>query len=168
MSDTMERHAKVDNEFRWWLCRRWDESLPPLIFVMLNPSTADAHVDDPTIRRCIGFAQSKCYGAIGVVNLFPYRATSPADLHAWIKSTDDTYRNMQLMINLEYIKAWCSQLDVVLAWGSHADKYPEQAASVKRVVMSKAKHVFCLGQTKSGQYKHPLYLPSDTEWKLVT
>ena len=69
-----------DNVHRYQLTRRWRASGPLCVFIMLNPSTADALDDDPTIRRCIGFARrEQCAGLI-VVNLFAYRATKPADL----------------------------------------------------------------------------------------
>jgi hypothetical protein len=66
--------------YRYLLRRSWDISRPAVTFVMLNPSTADADQDDPTIRKCRGFADRLGYGALNVVNLFAYRATKPADL----------------------------------------------------------------------------------------
>ena len=68
--------------YRYSLTRVWDDVLPMCIFVMLNPSTADADIDDPTIRRCINFAKREGCGSLMVVNLFAYRATSPADMKA--------------------------------------------------------------------------------------
>jgi hypothetical protein len=67
--------------YRYRLWRRWADG-PTVLFVMLNPSTADADVDDPTIRRCIGFARSWGAGALEVVNLYAWRATQPAELKA--------------------------------------------------------------------------------------
>ena len=81
----MPLHGAVvsdDGLYRYILTRTWDRSLPALVFCMLNPSTADATVDDPTIRKCIGFAQRLGYGGIIVVNLFAYRATKPRELYA--------------------------------------------------------------------------------------
>ena len=68
-----------DGLYRYHLERRWSDA-PFLTFVMLNPSTADAEIDDPTIRRCVGFSKREGAGGIAVVNLYAFRATSPADL----------------------------------------------------------------------------------------
>lgn len=67
-------------KYRYSLSRIWDENKANVLFIMLNPSTADGDVDDPTIRRCIGFAKSWGYGGIYVGNLFAYRATDPKEL----------------------------------------------------------------------------------------
>lgn len=67
-------------KYRYSLWRTWDKKLPKVMFIMLNPSTADAYEDDPTIRRCINFAKSWGYGGIVVGNLFAYRATNPKKL----------------------------------------------------------------------------------------
>jgi hypothetical protein len=77
----MKRTAIVSDcgRFRYHLRREWSAG-STLLFVMLNPSTADADVDDNTIRRCVGFGQAEGFGAVEVVNLFAFRATDPADL----------------------------------------------------------------------------------------
>jgi hypothetical protein len=98
--------------FRYWLTRTWDPALPVLVFVMLNPSTADARLDDPTIRKCIEFARRMGYGGIVVVNLFAFRATNPKDLKA---AGYQVGRD-----NDQYIKEACQGRDVVCAWGSNA------------------------------------------------
>src|SRR5712664_2208515 len=66
--------------YRYWLRRHWDAELPPVCFVMLNPSTADAERDDPTIRRCCGFSRRWGYGGIVVVNLYAFRTSDPCCL----------------------------------------------------------------------------------------
>lgn len=80
----MERYASISecNRYRWWLRRVWDARLlsdgriaNEVNFVMLNPSTADAEVDDPTIRRCIGFAKAWGFAALTVTNLYALRGT---------------------------------------------------------------------------------------------
>ncbi len=70
--------------YRYTLSRTWDTltGVGTVVFVMLNPSTADEHVDDPTIRRCISFAKAAGFAGLYVVNLFAWRATKPADLWA--------------------------------------------------------------------------------------
>ena len=70
----------ICKKYRYSLTRIWDEDKPNVMFVMLNPSTADEKNDDPTIRRCINFAKDFGAGGIYVVNLFPLRATNPNEL----------------------------------------------------------------------------------------
>ena len=84
MNDLFKTSSAVLSEcglYRYRLDRRWADG-PTCGFIMLNPSTADAEVDDPTIRRCIGFAKREACGALIVVNIYPLRATKPADLWA--------------------------------------------------------------------------------------
>jgi len=66
--------------YRWWLLRVWDDRLPLLIIVMLNPSTADAERDDPTVLALIHFAKLWGYGGLRIVNLFAWRASQPAEM----------------------------------------------------------------------------------------
>jgi len=69
-----------DKKYRYLLGREWDHNKPCICFVMLNPSTADAEIDDATIRRCTGFARAWGYGSLLVVNLYGLRATHPKAL----------------------------------------------------------------------------------------
>ena len=69
-----------DRKYRYVLLREWDSQLPKIMFIGLNPSTADENQDDPTIRRCIAFAKSFDYGGFYMLNLFAYRSTSPSKL----------------------------------------------------------------------------------------
>lgn len=75
-----EAILSVDRKYRYVLTRTWDETLPNIMFVGLNPSTADETTDDPTIRRCINFAKSWGYGGLYMVNLFAYRSTNPNNI----------------------------------------------------------------------------------------
>jgi len=71
-----------DGLYRWRLWRLWDASRPRLLWVLLNPSTADARDDDPTLRRCVGYAVRWGYGAVDLVNLFALRSTDPRALRS--------------------------------------------------------------------------------------
>ncbi len=108
----------IVQKYRYWLER--DKGSNPLVFVMLNPSTADAELDDPTIRRCRRFAADNGYTGIVVVNLYAYRATKPKDLFSAddpIGQENDNYISTAALIN-----------DVCCAWGANADK--DRAAEV--------------------------------------
>lgn len=117
------------------------------MFVGLNPSTADAEQDDPTIRRCIGFAKEWGYGELLMGNLFAFRATNPAIMAA----ADDPIGPDNDM--------WLNELAeeaslVIAAWGAHPI-----AASRAQQVVETLDDVKCLGVTKGGHPRHPLYLP---------
>ena len=118
---------------------------------MLNPSIADANIEDPTIRRCMGFAEKWGYGGITVGNIFAYRATNPKDMLA----ADDPIgpeNNLYLeSLSLEAALTAC-------AWGNHGI-YLDRAQDVIKLLTKP----YCLGLTKSGQPKHPLYLRKDSK-----
>ncbi len=125
---------------------------------MLNPSTADAAADDPTIRRCIGFARAWGFGALEVVNLFAYRATRPADLFA----ADDPVGPR----NDRFVRAAArSAAMVVAAWGVHGTRRGRDAdvLATLRILGS----VHCLGTTKRGQPRHPLFVRGETAAQLL-
>jgi hypothetical protein len=116
---------------------------------MLNPSTADAMKDDPTIRKCIGFAKQWGYGGITVVNLFPLRATDPRELFTWEDESADRD-------NYETIHAALAEHPVrIAAWGAHRIE-PEREARMRTILGPDAR---CLGKTKAGHPRHPLYVP---------
>lgn len=121
------------------------------LFVMLNPSTADAEVDDPTIRRCVNFAKAWKFERLEVVNLYAYRATEPKDLF----SAGDAAHHYK---NQEYIEKAARDSGIIIcAWGAHGDEY--QAETVRGWMHSKDH--FALGMTKGGKPRHPLYLRAD-------
>lgn len=137
-------------QYRYWLTRLWAED-DSLLFVMLNPSTADASVDDPTIRRCMGFARREEFGGVSVVNLYAYRATNPKALLSVddaVGPENDSYLRMILMEQTR------RGHPVVAAWGANADA--DRAAEVLNLVPGV--NWRCLGTTKSGAPRHPLYV----------
>jgi len=140
--------------YRYALLREWDPALPRAVFVLLNPSTADAEVDDPTLRRGVGFARAWGYGAVAYVNLFAYRATDPAEMRA----AEDPVGPE----NDSHILQQARMADiVVLAWGAHAALHGRD----RRVLdyLEPRFNLYCLGRTKAGHPRHPLYLPGDTK-----
>lgn len=124
----------------------------PMLFIMLNPSTADATQDDPTIRRCMDFAKREGMTHLNVVNLFALRATDPAELK---KAADpigpENDRYIEEEVRRHSIGA------VIAAWGAHPFA-AERAAEV----LKKYPTLYCLGKTKSGAPRHPLYLRADS------
>ena len=119
---------------------------------MLNPSTADANRDDPTIRRCIDFAQRWGYGGLLVGNLFAYRSTDPKGLLA----ADDPV-GPENDRHLAHLAESCNI--VVAAWGAVSrPDHLRRATEVREIVGHK---LYCLGMTTSGQPRHPLYVRSN-------
>ncbi len=126
-----------------------------VLFVMLNPSTADANVDDPTIRRCIGFARAWGYSRLLVGNLSAYRATKPADM---LGQPCGPLCNHHLL-------AMAKRADlIVCAWGSNAKGMTLRAGDVRTMLSPNGERpLHHLGLTKGGHPKHPLYLRADTQ-----
>lgn len=146
--------------YRYRLWRRWDYEKPALCWVMLNPSTADAATDDPTIRKCIGFAKRLGYGGIDVVNLYAWRATDPRE----IARADDPVGPLNDATLLSAARtAGESNSSVICAWGAHARRSP-RAADVLDLLRFQAT-AFCqaLRINAGGEPAHPLMLPYSCE-----
>jgi len=141
--------------YRYILRRIWDENRPPLVFVMLNPSTADGFDDDPTMRRCIGFAQRENAGGMVVVNLFAFRSPYPEDL----KTTSDPVgpENDQHLLDV-FTQAKAQGSTVICAWGQPG-KYLKRKQEVVALLRQANLQAYQLGE---GVQKHPLYLAAET------
>lgn len=144
--------------YRYDLTRTWDDTQPPLVFVMLNPSTADALEDDATIRKCIGFADLSNFGGIVVVNLYAFRATKPASL--WNARRFEGV-NIVGPENHDHIVQAVSKRCVVLAWGAHGRRDLEYTQAVTRLIENNASLVRALRLLADDTPAHPLYLPYD-------
>lgn len=159
--DTLKSSAVLseDEVYRYVLERIWGAG-PIAVFIMLNPSTADALKNDPTIRRCIGFAQAWGCGGLFGLNAFAYRATLPADM---LKAEDPVGPDNLAHIGRKIDEARANGTGRVLcAWGAHGG-HLGQAEIVIDLLKSKSVEPVCFGKTKAGHPKHPLYLPYDTE-----
>lgn len=145
-------------QYRYRLWRQWDDSRPALGFIMLNPSTADHQVNDPTITRCMQRAQAGKYGRLEVVNLFPLRSTDPDGLlaHAEPLGREDT-ANGAIMDAIDR----CSR--VICAWGAHKAA-PARAVEVLRIIRmcGRGNLLYHLGLNQDGTPKHPLYVAAKT------
>lgn len=157
MIDLFVRKAAVLSDckrYRYSLERAWDPSLQSLCWVMLNPSTADAEQDDPTVRRVVGFSAAWGYGGVTVVNLFALRAADPVELY--------TAADPVGPLNDLHLEALAGRdRRVLAAWGVHGSLYGRGGA-VLAAFAQRGVEVGCLGVTRGGQPKHPLYLKGDT------
>lgn len=127
------------------------------LFVMLNPSTADDSTDDPTIRRCASFARRFGWLSFRVVNLFAIRATDPKDLADLLAGGADIVgpdndRTLHSALN--------SSSQVVAAWGASGGELAKARAGVVRAA-NPGVEWWCLGTTKDGAPRHPLYVRGD-------
>ena len=147
----------LDGVYRYRLSRCWGNG-PKATFIMLNPSTADAMQDDPTIRRCIGFARAWGMGGLYVGNLFAYRATKPEAMLAAPDPVGPENRD-----HLEWLcyRAAKNGGVVVCAWGAHGG-YMEQDKTFLGWMDGLAIQPMCLGATKGGAPRHPLYVAGAT------
>ncbi len=155
-SETMERTAVLSpcDRYRYLLTRTWDVALPVLVFIMLNPSTADASIDDATIRVCIGRAKRMGYGGIVVVNLFAFRATNPWEL----LSVEDPVGpandgHIRRVLNAK-------PKMVIAAWGG-SGHYLDRARRVAHLCDFYRVPLHCLGTTQAGEPRHPLRISYD-------
>lgn len=156
---TIITHSATISEcgsYRYTLFRRFDfEPVRRVLFVMYNPSTADADIDDPTIRRCISFTKKFGFNAMEVINLYAYRSTDPKKL----SEVEDPFGPK----NLNHIHSSAQKANIVIcAWGNNkiindADK--------KMIETLKLHHnyLYCLKKNKDGSPAHPLYLSSNSE-----
>jgi hypothetical protein len=155
MEMTKAARISEDGKYRYTLSRRWAAG-EVASFVMLNPSTADAQIDDRTIGRCIAFARSWGMGGITVVNLYAYRATKPAAL--WLAEDPVGPENDWHLMEQAHFAFL-----LIAAWGVNAK--PGRVAEV--LALPGMDQLMALGVTKDGHPRHPLYLRGDarlTAW----
>lgn len=153
----MKKDAKLSScrKYRFALWRIWDDSKPYVLFIGLNPSTADEIEDDPTIKRCINYGKLWGYGGVCMANLFSFRAREPKDM---LGAKDP--------IGLDNDK-WLVELSgkaglVVAAWGNHGS-YRGRSQRVRNLVSN----LHYLKMNKSGEPAHPLYLKANLQPKLI-
>jgi hypothetical protein len=139
----------VCGHYRYLLTRRWGPG-GTLLYVMLNPSTADERKNDPTIERCERRARAAGFGAFAVANLFAWKATLPADLK---RAADPVGAP-----NDEILLTAAAQADLVLCgWGTHG-AHLGRGAEVRRRLAARSLPLWSLGLTKEGHPRHPLYV----------
>lgn len=147
-----------DRKFRYELRRDWFNFgyYGGLInFVGLNPSTADAQKDDPTIRRLIAFTEALGYQGFRIFNLCAYVSTDPKQV------PDSAWNDDNNIITLATMAR--SSTDIIVAcWGNHPE-IPAAKIVKDHIIARYQNRIFCFGLTKAGNPKHPLYLPANTK-----
>lgn len=169
MAEEIRKHAVISDcgRFRYLLGRSWGpdwfQGGKLITWVMLNPSIADAELDDQTVRQCIHYSQREGFDQMAVVNLFAFRSPHPKNL----LTTNDAMGPE----NLTYVKHYLAMADtVVVAWGASRWPVPDghcqsdipTYGAVKAYQENHPDKVLCLGTTKmSGEPKHPCRLARD-------
>lgn len=144
----------ASGKYRYALWRAWSLDHARIVFVMLNPSTAEEHKNDPTIRRCMEFAHAWQFGSIEVVNLFAYRTTYAREL----LKVDDPVGEENNRYLCQAVER-CSS--VLVGWGANGILLGRDQ-QVMKLLVHLMKNVYCLGLTKGGHPRHPLYVKGDT------
>jgi hypothetical protein len=153
------KKAKISacGQYRYWLSRKWDEGAESLVFIMLNPSTADDKIDDPTIKKCMKFAKNFGFGGILVLNLFSFRATNPADMKKCQDpigpETGSYYRDIFAFSPISP--------KVICAWGTNGG-FMDRDKYVMAILRSFCIAPSALRVTKNEFPEHPLYIPDNT------
>jgi len=135
--------------YRYGLSRCWDSAAQTVLFVMLNPSTADHRRNDPTIARCENRARAMGFGTLLIANLFGFRATQPRDL----KRAGDPFGPD----NHAVLRRWHRRADMTIAaWGVHGAFRCADTYGLAQLTGP----LHHLGLTKAGHPRHPLYVPN--------
>lgn len=144
--------------YRFLLTRKWETNLfnefsGDICFIMLNPSTADSNIDDPTLRRCINFSKNWGFSTLRIVNLFAYRASNP-DILKKINNPIGEHNDNYI------INAATNSNKTIIAWGNNGNLF-DRANSVLELLSEKKINSFAIQLTNSNQPKHPLYIKKD-------
>jgi hypothetical protein len=150
-------------QYRYRLWRDWGPEKVKALWIMLNPSTADGYADDATIRRCVGFSHNWGCSGLTVVNLFALRATNPREL----KEHSNPYGPRNRTVLRKALASRRKWKHVVAAWGASAnntlghDTLSSFEIDLEELAHEKGAKLECLGVTKMGHPRHPLYVPKD-------
>jgi hypothetical protein len=156
MSAYLENDAVISDcgRYRYLLRRVWDFKKPRALVDMLNPSTADARMDDPTVKSVVRLTNALGFGSFEIANLYGWRETDPDALLACVDPVGPD--------NDQIVAAAISRCDVTIcAWGAHKMAERRSRAMIE-LVRSLRPSAFCFGKTKAGAPKHPLYIKTGT------
>jgi hypothetical protein len=137
------------SEYRFRLWREWAKGEDTVAFVMLNPSTADGEKLDPTVRKCVTFAQRWGFKRLEVLNLFALRSTDPTGLYTHGAPQGDNWPHL---IEVTSRCRW-----VVCAWGVHGE-HLNMGKTAEAILRHHGRRLYHLGLNQGGTPKHPLYL----------
>lgn len=165
--ETSGLYLKADAEisdcgtFRPTLIRVWDWLLPRVLFVMLNPSTADGRRDDRTVKRCVAFAKAWGFGSLEIVNLYSFRAKDPGVLKKAMRAGKDigdrSGDDRHIVLAAERAQR------LVCAWGAHVVGHRMTLRAKAVVALLRPRELFCMGWSAEGQPRHPLMLKGVTK-----
>ncbi len=136
-------------KYRYVLWRKWNKSLPTIMFIGLNPSTANEHENDPTILKCINYSKNWGFGGFYITNLFAYRTFSPAILK---KNNSPVGQKNNYWI----LKTSKLTKKTIACWGDHGT-FQDRDVQVKKLISQ----LYCININKTGQPSHPLYQKSN-------
>lgn len=137
--------------YRYKLWRTWDSTKPKVMFLMLNPSTADEVHNDPTVERCERRARLMGFGGLVVCNIFAYRATDPQEMKSVIDPVGP--ENNQVIAALANDVA-----QIVCAWGNHG-QHLKRSTYMRKLLKKHRRKLKVLKLAKTGEPVHPLYQP---------
>jgi hypothetical protein len=143
-----------DRKYRYRLWRKWREDVPSLMWIMLNPSTADESKDDPTIKRVMGFSINWGFGGCEIFNLFGWRSTYPVNLR---QSPDPVGPQNDVLLT----KAAWNDRPIVCAWGNVCKELKWREKDV--LILLEGRDLRCLKLTAKGGPIHPLYQPAKAQ-----
>lgn len=149
----------LSRKFRYSLWRIWNRDKPLVMFIGLNPSTANEHNSDPTITRITKFSLDNGYGGFYMMNCFPLVSADPKALNEWIAGTHRNYYQLFLKTNNELKGVASKCRDVVFCWGSFAI-VKDIGRDLELIRMFP--DALCFGKNTDGSPKHPLYLHHKT------
>lgn len=143
-----------DHTHRVYLWRKWKKEGPWVMFIGLNPSTADERINDPTVRRCMGFAERWGYSGMFMCNVFTLVSTDPKKLNTEVPITTGAHLAMKVIRNK------CEK--AIACWGNLVTQVRAGEGQIERIV-NDLSPLHCLGMTKQGYPRHPLYVPYSSQ-----
>ena len=148
-------------KYRYFLQITWDENKPALVFLMLNPSTADEKANDSTVELCERRARKMGFGSVIILNLFAYRATEPSDMKKYINPVGI---DNDLVIEATVRAVVASGGSIICAWGNHG-AHQDRAKRVVAKLKAMGADLMALKLNTNGHPAHPLYLKYEDQPK---